>query len=659
MTRRGIGTVIRTAAAVAALLALTGNVALAGDYAIAPVTGAAIVTNGVFTNVYLFPNSDHETWDQHLAAQHRAGDALLTETVTAIDQFTRDLTHSSYFDALTQYGVNPPTYVGDAPTIKSCVDAALKDAQSGMTLEYGTLKEFVACERNNGANLSDQVNVFVSPEFDVAEYGESAGICASGLASAFHGWWFNVPNFTIIPTNPACSGALSHLSEMISHEMVETLSDPAGFGYIHEQGTVLRVLGDLNDQFAKGELGDICEQGEKNPQQLSSISTAPFFDTGLLVGRYWSNLDNSCQPGILLNRTWLSVSGNPLVRFTGSLHYMTRAVSMASVDRTKVIQQLAVLIRTGDDDLRGGNNDNCDVLIRLRSGQVLTIPNINKSKRWGNGELHFALLPLPAGTKAGDLQGFTLRTHFTGGIDGDNWNVNQVVLQGAVDNTQEQTQTLIEASGNPLVRFTGDVHTWSAAASVPARDRANIVLQLQLTIATGGDDLRGGNSGNCDAIILLAGGQSLAFPNVNQGQHWTNGEVRTITLDVPAGTRLGAIQGVRLVTHFTGGLGGDNWNVNEVRVQALTVSPPPVHRAYQKAPVFVLATATIAVPPSSHAPVVAPMSTPTIAATVSAPVSTPSPTQTPGLSRTALRLGRGAPLIVPTSTPVPTQVPVN
>ncbi len=647
--------------ATAGLLALSVNVALADDYAIAPVTGAAIVTHGAFTNLYLFPSSDQQTWDQHLAAQHSAGDALLSMTVTAIDQFTRDLTHSSYFDALTQYGVNPPTYVGDAPTIKSCVDAAQKDAQSGLTLAYGTLKEFVACERNHVATVSDQVNVFVSPEFDVAEYGDATGICASGRASAFHGWWFNVPNFTIIPTNPACSGSLAHLTEMISHEMAETISDPAGFGYIHEQGTVLRVLGDLNDQFAKGELGDICQQGEKNPQHLSSISTAPFFDTGLLVGRYWSNADNSCQPGILMNRTWLSLSGNPLVRMTGNVHDFMRAVSVASADRNKVIQQLDVLIRTGGDDLRGGSNDNCDVLIRLRSGKILTISNINRSQRWGNGELHAVILPLPAGTKAGDLWGFKLHTHFTGGFDGDNWNVNQVVLQGAVDNTQEQTQALVEAGGNPLVRFTGDHHAWGAPASVPAKVRANIVLQLQLTIATGGDDLRGGKNDNCDAVVLLAGGQSVSYPDVNQGQHWNNGEVHTITLDVPAGTKLGAIGGLRLATHFTGGFDGDNWNVNEVRLQALTVSPAPRYTVHQDAPVFVPATptaTTTTAPLLSQAPLFAPTSTPTLTATVSIPTSTPSPTQTPQSSGATLPLKGSTLLAPPTSTPTPTQIPV-
>src|SRR6476646_3447563 len=112
------------------------------DFASAPATGAAVVTNGKFTNIYLYhQNVPGETWDQHLAALGR------TETRSAIDGFVGSLTASSYFFPLTQYGIFPPTFIGGAPTVASCVEAALKDRVNG-AIQWNTLRSFAACQQS-------------------------------------------------------------------------------------------------------------------------------------------------------------------------------------------------------------------------------------------------------------------------------------------------------------------------------------------------------------------------------------------------------------------------------------------------------------------------------------------------------------------------------
>ncbi len=142
---------------------------------------------------------------------------------------------------------------------------------------------------------------------------------------------------------------------------------------------------------------------------------------------------------------------------------------------------------------------------------------------------------------------------------------------------------LLSAQGNPVVRFTGSLHDWSAPIPAMPDDDPKSIESLQTTIQTGGDDLRGGhNAGdNADVYLTLRSGQTLPFPNVNQGGHWNNNEVHTINLSVPGTTKVGDIASIRLHTGFGGGMGGDNWNVNQVVLQATVAAlgPAPVAQA--------------------------------------------------------------------------------
>ncbi|HEY4381083.1 MAG TPA: hypothetical protein VGN01_12110 [Acidobacteriaceae bacterium] len=74
--------------------------------------GTAVVTNGRFTNLYVYPNSDTQTWEQHIASL-RPGDAAKFSRAS-IDAFTQQLmSHPwpTYFDPLFQYSeINPPQF---------------------------------------------------------------------------------------------------------------------------------------------------------------------------------------------------------------------------------------------------------------------------------------------------------------------------------------------------------------------------------------------------------------------------------------------------------------------------------------------------------------------------------------------------------------------
>jgi hypothetical protein len=113
--------------------------------------------------------------------------------------------------------------------------------------------------------------------------------------------------------------------------------------------------------------------------------------------------------------------------------------------------QLRTIIKTGGDDLRGGNgpNDNCDAILTLASGGSITIQNLNDGLHWNNGETHTVVLPLPTGIGVGDITEFTLHTQFGGGISGDNWNVDQLSLVASTPAVTLGQFTPVYAQGDP------------------------------------------------------------------------------------------------------------------------------------------------------------------------------------------------------------------
>ena len=66
--------------------------------------GSAVVTDGRFTNIYVLPDPDKETWEQHMAKLRPSDAAQFSRA--AIDKFTAALMKPAwpnYFDTLLQY----------------------------------------------------------------------------------------------------------------------------------------------------------------------------------------------------------------------------------------------------------------------------------------------------------------------------------------------------------------------------------------------------------------------------------------------------------------------------------------------------------------------------------------------------------------------------
>ncbi|HEV8241321.1 MAG TPA: hypothetical protein VGS57_18290 [Thermoanaerobaculia bacterium] len=541
----------------------------------------AVVSNGRFTNVYVFPDPDKETWEQHMAGL-RPKDAASFSRAT-IDKYTAALMSGwpGYFDPLMQWGIHPPHFFGSAVASKACVVAALRDRVNGV-LQVNTVRSLSNCHID-GKDPSPQVNLIFSPDIKLAEaslgnaIGTSSGgdMCTTTSTNAYHSGGLNTPNFTVLPTSTTCTPSFESFTRTLSHEVVETLTDPA-----------LAGVGSLG----RDEVGDTCERnGKNNPNHLDSVAFTTY--KGYSVERYWSNDDQRCEPRFdppagSVAVMWVLGERSPLKRFTGDVHNLSLLVPLSRRNTDAEATQAKVFIQTGGDDLRGGSNaaDNADVALEFRGGSKVTT-NVNGGDNWNNGTTHSAVLELPSHLKVSDITGVTVKSHFTGGISGDNWNVDKVALQVSfpAGSKVDEPETIIvhdwlDASGAPLKRFTGDVH--ELAAAVGAQDVGKPVRALDLIIFTGNDDLRGGSNpnDNCNVEIDLVNHpeRPIKLFDVNHGKSFEGWSMHTISIPLPAdGLRGGDVKAVKVSTHFGGGIGGDNWNVEAIRLRATLGVPPP------------------------------------------------------------------------------------
>jgi hypothetical protein len=421
------------------------------------------VTQGNFTNLYLWPNPDRMTWHQYLASKAHGcsqQSCLALVTQEAVDLFVGSLVSSSYFYPLTQYHeIEPPEFSGRQRTVKECVDPVINYANThGNLLDYKVLADFVGCEADKGGNRSDQVNVILSPEFSAQNdvsfdfpfpvgtviFAHPPIACGSGSnIGAFHTARLGTPNFTIIPTN--CNPTLDQMARGISHEMVETISNPAGMGYMHIPGG-----GDQFSAFAsdptvanRGELSDICEPG-----------SVLFPQANLNVATYWSNADKNCQPAFVMTHTLVDDRTSRQFK-SGDGDYQSAQVykpPFGMADPSSVLRELLLYTETDDDNLCPDSQ--LDIHVLLKSGQSIDLLHVNRKYgpggvqntaflrpdgQWDNNEVHTVNIPIPGtmNLKLSDIG--SLGINMTSGhctsdpfATSDKWNVKRIAFMAAL-----------------------------------------------------------------------------------------------------------------------------------------------------------------------------------------------------------------------------------
>lgn len=105
---------------------------------------------------------------------------------------------------------------------------------------------------------------------------------------------------------------------------------------------------------------------------------------------------------------------------------------------------------------------------------------------------------------------------------------------------------------------------------------SNLPNELVATFVTGGDDLRGGKD-NVHLVLLLRSGATLRFDNVNNGRRWVDNSTQSISRPLDQNVRRGDIAGVRVEFTGSGGMGGDNWNLDKLTIRLSGETHPLFH----------------------------------------------------------------------------------
>ena len=251
---------------------------------------------------------------------------------------------------------------------------------------------------------------------------------------------------------------------------------------------------------------------------------------------------------------------------------------------------LQLRIRTGSDDLRGGNN-NLNVQIHFADGSMQSANNLNKNANWPNNSINVVQISLNKRIAPNQIKSITLVHLAQAGnaTSGDSFHAalaaggppaaGVAMLAGVQsEDNWDMAEFQANALGNgsisvPLASSGDHVFTGSnPSLDVPAKANATCpfagqVTALEFSFHTGNDDLRGGND-NVNIVLNFADGSRQAELNANHSQTWANETNHQLSVVLNHPVTLNQIKSVTRETTFTGGGGGDNWNMDSVSISA-------------------------------------------------------------------------------------------
>lgn len=259
-------------------------------------------------------------------------------------------------------------------------------------------------------------------------------------------------------------------------------------------------------------------------------------------------------------------------------------ISLTDYPNDRKIHELVFEFGVGGDDLRGGN-DNLNLTINYHGIASQRVYNVNKGNKWIDNYSQYITIPLKTPVALNKIKSVQLNT-----VSGnDNFNLNGLKINARGYNVNRR---IYEKLGGPLKRFTGKDKVFRALINpnppTIARTQSNPrtggtggkrtpinrkkIDKLRLWMRTGDDDLRGGND-NLNIVVHYRNGRKQTVNNVNKGTRWKDRSLNSV--DITLGNNIyniSEISQVVLQTTFRGGSGGDNWNLNAIRIEARTGS---------------------------------------------------------------------------------------
>ncbi len=242
-------------------------------------------------------------------------------------------------------------------------------------------------------------------------------------------------------------GRLQELKEMIDSGKPVPLgmfkAGSGGIGTSHHQ--VLAIGYELGRY--KGELGEFKEDFKiflYDPNFSNEIITVKVNATEKCY--YYENYPSIKWMTYFVDKKY-SISTPPLIRTT-------------TLAPDNLIRELQVEIKTGGDDLRGGN-DNCHIRVHYKDGTKDDYLNVNRGARWIDNYCETVLITLRKPATRANITGISLITTFGGGIGGDNWNVDNIYV--VARSGSEGALSVCNENGAPLIRFDGNNRPYFAA----------------------------------------------------------------------------------------------------------------------------------------------------------------------------------------------------
>jgi len=280
--------------------------------------------------------------------------------------------------------------------------------------------------------------------------------------------------------------------------------------------------------------------------------------------------------------TTATASGQLLQQQSPGLLEQDRPVATLATG-TCSTKSLAFTFRTGNDDLRGGQ-DNLDIQIHYGDGSMQTAQNVNHGANWPNNSVKTVNVPLTHPVAPAQIKSFTLIHGAQGGFnptlklnagavpDPILSTVSGITSEDNWDMASMQVSAVVSGGNTPIAdagfnRFTGskpslDVNAHSGVGC----PNPNSVTELEFIFKTGDDDLRGGND-NLN-ITVLGDNFSQVVTNANQSANWGNNSTHEVAMQLNKLITVQQLHQVLLDTTFGGGSGGDNWNMQSLQIIA-------------------------------------------------------------------------------------------
>ena len=257
--------------------------------------------------------------------------------------------------------------------------------------------------------------------------------------------------------------------------------------------------------------------------------------------------------------------------------------------------KLDVDLKTGSDNLEVRSfQENLEIRIIIQNQADVVLKDANKNQSWPNNSIRRITFPLPSDITVDAIKEIHIYRKQLGSADNfkattaDNWNLQSIsatatLVSNGVKSKIEFEKIVSTQRGKPLFKFIyerGDnefegtvckkaftIKTANSPAT-PAETIETSNAVVNISVGTGGDDLRGGNDNAKVVFSFKSKPQKISIQNIFRSANLPNFSERNKTIEMPntAGLDISDIKEIELHHSGGGGIGADNWHIDKLKI---------------------------------------------------------------------------------------------